>query len=240
MAKSKPDILIVQAGSVDITNMKTKGNNPEKYGEYFKQEAIMSATQLFTSVSNALNANPHLKKVILMKQIPRYDPVSNDPKSIKAALSQLYNDTLTQLWLSSPLKDRLTIGNHTLECNGGIRDSRYRLREKYDGTHLYGTSGKKSYTESVLRIIRDAGHIVKTPPIYFRRYHKDGDQTKSPTQTEYNCPTQDTDWEYDQDIRYKNRRNSNHSAQYGQNGNHNSHYTVPTSNRYETLNQGNY
>ena len=29
--------------------------------------------------------------------IPRYDPISNDPQSVKAALSQLYNDTLVQL-----------------------------------------------------------------------------------------------------------------------------------------------
>ena len=238
MTKSKPDIIIVQAWSVDITNLKTKGNNPQIYGEYFKQEAIMSATQVFTSVCNALKANPNLKKVILMKQIPRYDPVSIDPKSIKEALSQLYNDTLTQLWLSSPLKNRLTIGTHTLECYGGIRESRYRLREKYDGVHLYGPSGKKSYTESVLRIVKEAGHIMSTPPSYFRMYHKTEDQTKPYTQAEYNCPTQDTDWEYDQDIRNSNKANP--SDQYKQNGNSDAQYNVPTYNRYDTLNQGNY
>ena len=75
---------------------------------------------------------------------------------------------------------------------------------------------------------------MKTPPIYFRRYHKDGDQT---TQTEYNCPTQDTDWKKDQDIRY--RKEANPSSQNSQNGNYNAQYSVPTSNRYETLNQGN-
>ena len=239
MTKSNPDVLIVQGGSVDITNLKTKGNNPEKYGEYFKQEAIMSATQVFTSVCNALNGNPNLKKVILMKQIPRYDLASNDPKCIKAALSQLYNDTLTQLWLSSPLKDRLTIGTHSLECYGGIRESRYRHRERYDGVHLYGPSGKKSYTESVLRIIKDAGYIMNTPPTYFRMYHKIDGQTKSAAQTEYKCPTQDThNCQNDQDIRHGKR--GNHSAQNKQNGNYNDQYTVPTSNRYETLNQGNY
>ena len=131
-----------------------------------------------------------------MKQIPRYASV--DPHAIKVALSQLYNDTLMQLWLVSPLKDRLTIGSHSLECSGGVRESRYRFRNKCNGVHMYGQSGRKAYTESVLRIIKDAGYIKSPPPNYFRRYHKTGGQTKATTQGEYTCPTQNTDWMNDQ------------------------------------------
>ena len=185
--------------------MKTRGNKAVKYGEYFKQQAIISATNLFTNVCNALKSNPNIKKVILMKQIPRYDTATVDPNAIKAALSQLYNDTLMQLWLGSPLKDRLTIGSHSLECSGGVRESRYRFRNKYDGIHMYGQSGKKAYTESVLRIIKDAGYIKSPPPKYFRRYHNTGGQTKATTYGEYTCPTQENDWMNDQDTRNKKK-----------------------------------
>ena len=225
--KSRPDILLIQSGSVDVTNLKTKGNNPDKYGEYFKQEVIISATNLFTHVCNVLKSDPHLKKVILMKQIPRYDHASNDPHAIKAALSQLYNDTLMQLWLASPLKDRLTIGSHRLECSGGVRESRYRFRNKFDGVHMFGQSDRKAYTESVLRIIRDAGHIKSPPPSYFRRYHKTEDEAKPTTQGRYNCPTQDTDWKNDQDVRHKIKGKTIFKS------------TVPTSNRFSSMNQEN-
>ena len=225
--KSRPDILLIQSGSVDVTNLKTKGNNPDKYGEYFKQEVIISATNLFTHVCNVLKSDPHLKKVILMKQIPRYDHASNDPHAIKAALSQLYNDTLMQLWLASPLKDRLTIGSHRLECSGGVRESKYRFRNKFDGVHMFGQSGRKAYTESVLRIIRDAGHIKSPPPSYFRRYHKTEDEAKPTTQGRYNCPTQDTDWKNDQDVRHKIKGKTIFKS------------TVPTSNSFSSLNQEN-
>ena len=103
LKKDPTDVLIIQAGSVDISNMKTKGNNAMKYGEYFKQQTIISASNLFTTVSNAVSCNPSLSKAIIMKQTPRYDPSANDPHAIKAALAQLYNDTLVQLWLGSPI-----------------------------------------------------------------------------------------------------------------------------------------
>ena len=40
--------VIIQSGSVDISNLKTN-SNPEKYVEYFKQEAIISAKNIFSS-----------------------------------------------------------------------------------------------------------------------------------------------------------------------------------------------
>ena len=221
------DILLVQSGSVDITNLKTTDENLKKYGEYFKQHAIMSATNLFTTITNALKSSPNLQKVILMKHIPRYDPTSCDPQSIKAALSKLYNDTIVQLWLFSPLKNRISIGSHNLECTGGVRDSRYRYRNRNDGIHLNGPSGRKAYTESVLCIIRSAGHVKSPPPMYFHRYHKSKEQTNLPTQDEVTCPTQDTDYLRDKDIRYTH--NTNYAFQYA----------VPTSNRFNSFNQGN-
>ena len=93
-----------------------------------------------------------------MKQIPRYDPSHVDPLSLKPTLSVLFNSTLTDLWMESPYKQKIYVGNHNIECTGAIKESRYRHTKsgKYDGIHLYGSSGKKAYTLSVLNILQAA------------------------------------------------------------------------------------
>ena len=110
--------LLLQAGSVDISNLNT-WENPEQYMEYFRQEAIMSATNLFQAGLNALQENPRLRKVIIMKQIPRYDQSNVDPLSLKPSLSILFNNTLTNLWMESPFKERMFIGNHNIDGKRG-------------------------------------------------------------------------------------------------------------------------
>ena len=165
--KDNFDHLIVQTGSIDITNLKTEVS-PEQNLEYFRQETVMSAKNMFDSCLLALDKQPSLKSVILMKQTPRYDPVSTDPLSLKPALSQLFNNTLTELWVSCPLKDKIRIGSHNIDCSGAIQSARYRHTKtgKFDGVHLYGTTGSKAYTNSVLNILRGA---ALTTPDY--EYH---------------------------------------------------------------------
>ena len=157
MSKGTYKAVILQAGSVDITNLNTK-DNPLQYMDYFRQETIMSATNLFQTAVNALKLQPSLTKVVIMKQTPRYDPTEVDPLNLKASLALLFNNTLTNLWMESVDKHKLFIGDHNIECNGAIRESRYRHGKtgKYDGLHLFGNSGPKFYTLSVLNILRAA------------------------------------------------------------------------------------
>ena len=223
LKKEDTNILIIQAGSIDITNMKTNGDNTKRYIEYFKQQSHLSASNLFTKVSNAFVANPSLQKAIIMKLTPRYDTSENDPQSIKSALVQIYNDTLLKLWIESPNKDKIHIGSHSLECAGGVRKARYMLGRKYDGLHMYGPSGRKAYTESVLNILRDAGFIRNNPPRYFHAYHDK--QTHKTQDDKYICPTQETDYLRDRDVRHTNISHQ---------------YAVPTSNRFYAFNQKNW
>ena len=55
------------------------------------------------------------------------------------------------------------MGNHTLECDGSIRQARYRdsIKRKFDGVQLLGPSGCKAYTSSVLNILKNANIIQK-------------------------------------------------------------------------------
>ena len=152
--------LIIQAGSVDITNLRTNVE-PSKHAEYFKQETVQSAKNLFKSCENAASSNPNLKRVILMKQTPRYDPLNVDPSALKPVLSNLFNNTLVQCWMSSDQKDRIHVGTHDIECTGSIREARYRETKtgRLDGLHLFGSSGQKTYTNSVLNILKTVGMV---------------------------------------------------------------------------------
>ena len=109
-----------------------------------------------------------------MKQTPRYDPLSSDPLSLKPALSELFNNILTEQWMSSTLKNKIVVGTHNLECSGAIQESRYRQSKsgRFDGVHLLGNSGPKFYTLSVLNIFKKA---QLTSPEY--DYHQSCPQT---------------------------------------------------------------
>ena len=123
--KGRFNTLVLQAGSVDITNLNTK-DNPKEYMEYFRQETILSAQNIFRAATNALRAHPNLSKVIIMSQIPRYDTPHVDPLALKASLSLLFNTSLTNLWMESPDKEKIHVGSHNIDCNGAIRETRYR------------------------------------------------------------------------------------------------------------------
>ena len=157
VSKDKFEHVIIQSGACDITNLKTN-MNPERYVEYFKQETIISARNIFTSGVITLQQQPSIKSVIIMKQIPRYDPSHLDPLSLKPMLSQLFNNTLVEEWMNSPLKDRIFIGTHNIECSGAVQSARYRHTKtgRFDGVHLYGSSGSKAYTKSMLNILQSA------------------------------------------------------------------------------------
>ena len=158
LEKDNYETLILQAGSVDITNINTK-DNQSKYMEYYRQETVMSAKRLFQTAVSALCGSSNLKKVVIMKQTPRYDPLSVDPLSLKPALSQLYNNTITEEWMTCEFKDNIYIGSHNnIDCTGAIREARYRETKsgKFDGLHFWGASGRKIYTLSVLDILRSA------------------------------------------------------------------------------------
>ena len=211
--------LILQAGSVDITNLNTK-DNPEKHIEYFRQETVTSAKNFFQTGVDALSNSPSLEKVILLKQIPRYDPVNVDPLSIKPALSQLYNNTVTDLWMQSNMKDKLVIGNHNIDCTGSIKEARYRETKtgRFDGVHMFGSSGQKAYTLSVLNILQSAE--ITSPEFDFHQ----------------SCPQYS--FQNRQGKQSQPGRNKTRNVQYQSRG-----FTLQTQNRFDSLprtSQGNW
>ena len=231
------DYLIIQSGSVDITNLNTK-DKPQEFSAYFKQEVRFSAKNLFNAAESALAAQPSLKKIVIMTQTPRYDVKSVDPLCLKPALAVLFNNTLGEVWMDSPHNDKIVLGIHNLECSGGIREARYRdLRnQKYDAVHMFGPSGEKSYTISVLDILISADIVEQTFRMmsgidYFRNlshfdYQRKKHRRHQPKQKQ-NRNRNRPDSANARDIRPQSSRRQDTYDQ---------RYSVPTSNVYDHLN----
>ena len=156
------DVLILQSSSTDITNLDTKTNEEENV-EYLKLCATVSSQNMFNVATNALK-HTDIKKVIILERIPRYDLVGDDPSSLKSGLSEFGNGILHQLWLQSEFKDKIIIGKHDLECSSDTRKFRYGNDSNFDGIHLNGFSGRKSYTRSVLDVLTIAGLVSSSSP----------------------------------------------------------------------------
>ena len=212
--KGRFNTLVLQAGSVDITNLNTK-DNPKEYMEYFRQETILSAQNIFRAATNALRAHPNLSKVVIMSQIPRYDTPHVDPLSLKSSLFLVFNTSLTNLWMEFPDKERIHVGRHNIDCNGAIREARYRHTKsgKFDGIHLLGSSGQKAYTLSVLNIFKAAGIISSE-----NNYHQSCAQFKYQNRPD---KTQ-KQWRKSRDQKAGSRMENQ--------------FSVPTYNRFEELN----
>ena len=60
-------------------------------------------------------------------------------------------------------------GSHELNCSGGVLQARYRdtVSGRFDGIHMYGPSGQKAYTASVMKILRSAQLVKNSPPKYY-------------------------------------------------------------------------
>ena len=155
-----------------------------------------------------------------MKQVPRYDPANVDPLGLKPSLALLFNNTITGLWMDSANKDQIFIGEHSIDCTGAIRESRYRQTKtgRYDGIHLYGSSGRKAFTLSVLNILKAANVTAS-----------DHDYHQSCAQFKY------------QHRRGKSQQSVNHNGRKFRN--RQQPFTVPTQNRFSglsTKDQGNW
>ena len=150
------DVLVLAAPTVDITNLNTSQLSSTDNTEIFQQNVIVSAQNMLSLAKASLEQNKGLRRVVLLEHPPRFDKIDVDPASIKPNLVQIANATLNQLWLSSPLKHKISIGCHSLYSNGVGKSHTERYQNqytgRYDGVHLYGRTGCDDYTRSLVNI----------------------------------------------------------------------------------------
>ena len=103
--------LVLHMGSFHVRSLYTGDRLPSNRVSLYRQEIIMAANNLFSSAVRGLKSSISLKKVILMK-LPLNE---NLPQSLKSTLSLLFNETLINLWIQSPFKEDIIIGDTSFE-----------------------------------------------------------------------------------------------------------------------------
>ena len=117
-----------------------------------------------------------------MEAVPRYDDKEELNRYGNMMLHQAKEESM------SAHKSKVMIGVHNLECEGGLRASRYGDGRKgqVDMVHMRGTSGKVAYTRSVASILAGAGlttpqeaqQVARCQRIKIRRPEGEGFRTQ--------------------------------------------------------------
>ena len=137
---------------MDITNLDTSKLKSTDNIDYFRHEVIVSSKNVFTVVHNALSGNPNLSKVCVVEHAPRFDDPGVDPTGLKPILAKFANSTFNQLWMESPFKSRIIVAAHNIFCNGNSEEDLFTDDKsgKYDGVHMFSSSGKRAFTKKSL------------------------------------------------------------------------------------------
>ena len=92
--KGEVDTLVLQSGSIEITNMEVNkamvDEDLKTLKSKFYEKVEKDSVNLFNIAENAIANNPELN-VIIVKRLPRYDRTSKDITGLKSQLSKFAN-----------------------------------------------------------------------------------------------------------------------------------------------------
>ena len=103
IADDDVETLVLQTGSIEITNInvnnavKDPKKNIEEYKQKWFEKVERDSSNLFEVAEDALKNSTYLKKVIIIKRMPRFDPRKDDILGIKSQLSHYANTCYDQL-----------------------------------------------------------------------------------------------------------------------------------------------
>ena len=102
------DTLILQGGCNEISNINLSNGVS---ASILEEKVKMSRTKMFQLAQSSLRNNPKLKKVIIVKSLPRYDPLNLDQHSVKSKLNQFGNTLYDTLWMSNGCPENILIAD---------------------------------------------------------------------------------------------------------------------------------
>ena len=155
IAEDEPDILVLESGNIEITNLKvneamldTKKDINTYKKEWF-EKTEKNSEDLFNVAEEATKKHPNLK-VVIVKRLPRYDRSSTDLLNIKSNLSQFGNSVYDQVWLKRGSPSNIKI----VELNLGCKESPHlrkiiygdQKHNAYVGYHLRGDFASRHFT----------------------------------------------------------------------------------------------
>ena len=175
---------------------------------------------------------PNLK-VIILKRLPRYDRSSQDILGIKAKLSLFANATYDRLWekLGNPENIQIVELQLNVEHSSHLRGLIFGSRTSYafDGIHARGEGGSRHITYRSVQAVKP----VLSKLFGSCQSQKPRDVKKGAQATNYD--TNHSDHTNCETVRYQNKR---YGLSYAQavRAKQSQVYTVPTYNRFSSLN----
>ena len=149
----KYDTLVLQGGSIEITNLDTKVDKGEETVQQWKDKVEASSVKMFTLAEESIIANPGLE-VVIVERIPRFDSLTNDPAQIKSQLSQYGNSIYHKLWVERGCNINIKVHDLGINFYGPLREKRFGTPgtkgfdgKFVDGIHMRGILAVKHYTD---------------------------------------------------------------------------------------------
>lgn len=165
------ETLVLQTGSIEITNFDVNNavKNPTKHIEDAKKDWFdkveKDSTNLFEVAEEALKNTQMLKRVIIVKRLPRYDTNKDDILGIKSQLSEFANTCYDQLWVKRGRPNNIHIVQlEGLNSNNYLRKIVYgeTKTRNYDGVHLRGQHAARHFTYRAVQAVKS---LISEPSI---------------------------------------------------------------------------
>ena len=159
IVREEPDILVLQTGSIEITNIEVnealmdKDSSLVEYKKIWFDKVEQDSKNLFEIAQDALKNKNSLEKVVILKRLPRHDRSSSDFFSIKSELSKYANSIYDQLWIKMGSPKNIVILELDLEGSRSYQNLIYGSpsSQKFDGIHLNGEGAVRQFTYQAIK-----------------------------------------------------------------------------------------
>ena len=244
------DVLILQTGSIEITNINVNqavmdtAHDIQSYKKQWFHQVEEDSKNLFKIAEDAIEKKPDLK-IVILKRLPRFDRSSQDIIGIKAKLSTFANNVYDQLLLQSNYSSNI----HVTELQFGLEKSVYlknlvygnKSVENVDGIHLRGPGASRHFNYRAVQALKPVlsannetkhgrAHRPTSHPSDKIRDAKSKDNGSTNSSRNYNDHTECAQ------AQYQHRQQDRVSYAQAVKSKQVYVYTVPTFNKHEHLN----
>ena len=176
------DTLVLQTGSIEITNidvnkaMMDESKEIEEYKNEWFNKVEVASSSLMKIAEECTAANPNLR-VVIVKRLPRFDRRSKDILGIKSKLSEFGNSFYDQLLIKSDYSYRIHLAElNLLQNSKHLKAIIYGSQDdpRYGGVHMLASEASRHFTYravQVLRPILPKMKLLRQQPPFSRKNH---------------------------------------------------------------------
>ena len=162
LGNHKPDILVLQAGSEEISCLEVKkasrdeGKNFDECRKKWARYVEEDSKAIYKVAEEAVKENSDLE-VIIVERLPRYDNNLDDPLKLKQELSTFANTVYKQEWFRKGTPDNIHIVSIPLNCESSpfLQQLIYGTyhSSSFDGFNLNGRGASRHLTYRTKQVI---------------------------------------------------------------------------------------